>query len=627
MISFAIDGKYWQRWILFAIICSLCIHGLVFYVVRHVSIHLTEGQQNRLTERVNSMQAAAAAQQIKKEAVTLRTQVLAKIFQALAPVPVEEVEAPVFEMEREVIALHESPANSSIEKSKLPYEMGNDVFDPAELGILTPNFETSMHRLTLEELKPLKLDHQMFGEELIEAAKPMFGAIVAEKAEPLVSPDSLTIGGLEMTPFQGNSFKEQAGVIGLNLHEFSELEVSGRQLLMSTADMENLKTVLLEHFKNPMHETFLAQLKNEFSLLRVLEENMPLLKNPSEETSVFFTFKIEYAPKRDLTGYLFKLELTPKAEYAYKRIPQNYFFLIDRSPSIGRQRYEQTKSAVMRSLDLLHVEDSFNILVFDGNVTRFSTHGVACSPNNISLAKKFLSAQKHSRFFGSTDLGSSLGHILAMEAKENAVNNAILLSDGDTLLSISKQRKTVANWTAKNQGKIALYSLPAGHGNNLPLLDLLSVFNKGMLFHAASDQAIESTLSMLLYALQNPVARDVIVKANPLENTQGSIKVFPSSQRLPHFYKQIPYVLYGSVDRLEDFNLSFQGNVHDGILSANQQISFANGIPVNIQTLERPWAIQQAYELYAQYLRDGQKQHLQRIKSLLTPYRISMAFQ
>lgn len=621
MNSFASDSKYWQRWIVFAIVCSLCIHAFLFFGMQHLSIHLSVVQQQRRIERVNSMQVAAIAGQTKKEEAIIRTQELAKIFHSLTLKPTEEPEPAAFDLQREVISLAESETGPSLE---LPVEiMGADNSDPTEFGVLTPNIEALVSEMPLTEIRSFKLDYQAFGEELIETTKPMFGAIVAEEAEPLTSSDSLTIGGLETTPFQGNSFKEQAGVIGRNLHDFSELEVSGRQLLMSTIDMKNLKTVLLKNTNGQMHASAFPQFDNEFFLPGVLRARTPVLDSPIGDNTAF-SFKIEYAPKRDLTGYLFKLELTPKADYAYKRIPQNYFFLIDRSPSIGRQRYEHTKTAVSQALGMLRADDFFNILVFDGQITRFSARGVPCSPQNIALAQGFLDTQKFSNFFGSTNLGSSLSHIVSMEAKENAVNSAILLSDGDILLSISKQRKTVSQWTAENQGRIALYSLAAGRGNNLPLLELLSVFNRGMLFHAPSDQAIEPTLAMLLHGLQNPIAREMVATATLRDGSHGHIRLLPATQRLPHLYQHIPYVLYGSVDQLEDFHLFLQGENHENILSVKEQISFESGTQVDIQMLERAWAIQQAHEHYAHYLHDGQPRHLKAIKVLLAPYRISM---
>ena len=86
-----------------------------------------------------------------------------------------------------------------------------------------------------------------------------------------------------------------------------------------------------------------------------------------------FSLDAEFSPRPDGKGYLFKIAFIPKPGVAFKRIAQNYFFLIDRSHSIDPIRYEKSKAAVLKALSYLKKGDTFNILIFDDRMLRLSS--------------------------------------------------------------------------------------------------------------------------------------------------------------------------------------------------------------------------------------------------------------
>lgn len=338
-----------------------------------------------------------------------------------------------------------------------------------------------------------------------------------------------------------------------------------------------------------------------------------------------FVMQVEYAPKQRGSGYLFRLQLIPKSSAVFRRIAHNVFFLIDRSHSIPTERYEAAKGAVGQALTMLQEGDTFNVLVFDKHVVQLAPKNLQWNEQNIERAYAFLSQQPHGGMFATTDLYASLGNIVPKAVAEKEVNTAILLSDGDTYLSMEKQQEAISQWTKQNQGKVSLYSVASGKGNNLPLLDILSSVNKGSLYYAYNDDQLPSALLTLTEAVQNPIGKEIVTSAIA-SNKKVKVTLYPSSQRLPNLYDHIPYVIYGSIDRLDDFHVFFQGKYYDKWLDIKQEVSFKTAKLSKDDDLEKMWALQQAYDEYSLYLNTGDKSRLHRARQILASYKIAAPF-
>ncbi|MCH9632000.1 MAG: hypothetical protein S4CHLAM6_03230 [Chlamydiae bacterium] len=411
-------------------------------------------------------------------------------------------------------------------------------------------------------------------------------------------------------------------------------------------DQESLE--LIDESKNVFQQSSLidvfdsssmtSNLELNFEMIGLKEPTLPSSENFQSDmskandekrmiaSSSDFTVQVEYAPQIDADGFVFKLSLRPKPHKHFKRIKQNLFFLIDRSHSIPIKHYLAAKDAVSNALDYLNLEDSFNILIFDDKVAKLSSKNLVCSPKNIKLAKQFLKNQKHGGFFATTDLYSSLDKIVPDVVKEDEVNTAILLSDGDTYLTKQKQRKTLNYWSQKNKGKVSLFSLAIGKNKNISLLDLLSIFNKGSMRAAFSPATISNELLMLVQSLHSPIGKDLTVTGLP-HNKLATLKVYPGQERLPNLYENLEYVLYGTIDQASDFTLFLQGRYYDHWLDIKKSISLSKGTLGDSQSLKKGVILQQAYGEYEQYLRSGHPGFLEKAKSLLKPVNLPLAFE
>lgn len=330
-----------------------------------------------------------------------------------------------------------------------------------------------------------------------------------------------------------------------------------------------------------------------------------------------FDIQVEYAPKRSRPGYVFKITFVPRTDAHFQRICQNYYFLLDRSNSIPRSRYLLNKKAVSSALNALQPGDTFNILIFDDRVARFSENTVPWSEEKVALARQFLESQGHGGLFAATELYASLGKIIPIDVPDTEVNTAILLSDGDTYLSTDKQRQTIGKWTARNQGKVSLFSVASGTGNNIALLELLSTFNKGLLVYTQEHAQIEERLVHLIHSIQNPIGKKMTATAVCIDK-QMTVMLHPKKARLPDLYQNRLFTVYGSTNRVSDFYLFLQGQYYSRRFDIKKKISFERA-KMGSPSIERQWVQLLVQEYYERYFEDGNFAHLEAAKQLLLP--------
>lgn len=340
--------------------------------------------------------------------------------------------------------------------------------------------------------------------------------------------------------------------------------------------------------------------------------------------SEHFDVEVEYAPKSFKPGYVFKVTFLPRKEVIFKRIRQNIFFLIDRSNSIPRLRYALNKRVVSEALDYLKQGDTFNILIFDDRVVKLGAEPLEWNEANILEARTFLEKQGHGGLFAATELYASLDKIIPQNVSDQEVNTALLLSDGDTYLSQEKQRRMIGEWTLRNQGKVELFSIASGPGNNLPLLDLISAFNLGNLIYTPDHNNLNSLTVNLMQTIQAPIGKDMVATPIAAEK-QTLVLLQPKAIRLQNLFQHRPYIIYGSTNTLSDFILFLQGKYYDQHFDIKKKISF-KGARLSSLPIERKWTQLLAHEHYARYFEDGNTAHLEAAKQLLLPLNIPTAW-
>ena len=338
----------------------------------------------------------------------------------------------------------------------------------------------------------------------------------------------------------------------------------------------------------------------------------------------FFNIDIAFAPDENSDGFIFAITLIPKSNLKLTKFKQNIFFLVDKSNSIQKERLTSTRHAIVSSLNLLNKEDRFNILAFDKKLDVLSRKNLTPNNSSISRAKKFLINQNIGSFFSSTNLSIPLFKVLNNNVKDDEINIAILLSNGEGIHKF-KNYQVINEWTKLNKGNLSLYTLSLHDDKNYPILELFSCLNKGKLLSSSTKRGIKRKLQRLIKSLNHPIAKNISSTAIFLDK-KANIQLYPSMNQNPNLYLEEPFVIIGTADKLEDFTLFLQGKSAKGFFNLKKHISFDRAKQVG-ESLQRELAIKKASLCYEKYLTDNDPSHLDDAENHLQPFEIEPAFR
>lgn len=324
-------------------------------------------------------------------------------------------------------------------------------------------------------------------------------------------------------------------------------------------------------------------------------------------------------------GYFFEIDLSPKKDVPFERMKQNLFFIIDRSNSVSKSRYQEAKQSVLQALDYLRPEDTFNILVFDDHVVRFSKDNLEANRQNIQKAQSFLEEQHHGGLFASTDLYDILDDLIPEAVHNNEVNTALLFSDGDSFLSKEGKRRSIHTWTRQNRGRISLYAVASGRKQNLALLELLCFMNRGALLKVGRSEKLAEQVNRLMHVLPRPIGKEMRSYVVSKHQDQ-KILLYPQADKQPDLYASVPYRIFGYTSSPEDFYLFLQGRHYVSGIDLKCHVAFEKALPPNLE-VERRWVLFRAFDHYQNFLQDGGEQHLEAANQLLHSIHYPIAFE
>lgn len=320
-----------------------------------------------------------------------------------------------------------------------------------------------------------------------------------------------------------------------------------------------------------------------------------------------FNIDLQVMRSADKENYIFSITLLPAKDLREERINQNFYFLIDRSNSISKDRLAIFKKAVIKALSSLQEGDTFNISLFDQKIVRLSENNLPINKDSIKAAEVFLEKQEPGGLFAAADLYKSLERLIPDTLSEDDLNVAILLSDGEAVIRSKKQQKKIREWVQKIQGKISLYTAAAGTDNNMSFLSMLSSLSGGKFLYSDTHSAFPRRLAKLLLDLRHPISTRIDVSVVP-SDPEATITL--SSVPSPLYVSQ-PYTIVGTCDDLTDFTLILEGKHEDEWIRIDKSLSFSNAKQGG-RDLEKKWASIEAQKHYELFLQDGDVSHLEK---------------
>lgn len=171
----------------------------------------------------------------------------------------------------------------------------------------------------------------------------------------------------------------------------------------------------------------------------------------------------------------FKVMLTPRSEL--KTVPKDVVMVIDGSGSIGNDRLGSCRKAARRILrTATNTGDRFNLVVFRDAFSYAFRNWRPCDAASFAAGEKWLANQTA---HGRTDIFSTISSVLTLPRDPKRPLIALVVTDGDANMGVSRNAEILARFTALNGGLVSVYMYGVKSSANRELIDVLTHGNRG----------------------------------------------------------------------------------------------------------------------------------------------------
>jgi Ca-activated chloride channel homolog len=199
------------------------------------------------------------------------------------------------------------------------------------------------------------------------------------------------------------------------------------------------------------------------------------------------------------------------------RGPRTIVLLFDNSLSMQWDKLERAFTACETALRRLKPSDSFNLILFNSEVSLFAPQPRTATPENIEQALNFI---RNSGIRGGTDVEKALSAALAQSPTGEPY--VLIISDGGATEGTIQNAK-LAQWYAGQWRKLSVAKRPrtlifgVGDDANQPLLKMLAEKN-GVFEWVRSTEPIEFKLKAFLDKIGHDPVKNLSLAASPAAN-------------------------------------------------------------------------------------------------------------
>ena len=325
-----------------------------------------------------------------------------------------------------------------------------------------------------------------------------------------------------------------------------------------------------------------------------------------------------YIEPRTNQGF-FRLQIVPREDKLIDVLPKEVTFLIDASKSIVQRKLDLTVRGIVRCVQMLQPEDSFNIILFRDTPVAFRDGPIPATPANKAEAELFL---QDIRSNGSTDIYAAVRGVVQKGWTPGTSRIVIVASDGRPTTGALAGRDLINALTAENSLRTAIYTFGGGRTVNRYLLDLLAYRNKGISRIVPHIDDIDRELPRFFRGINEPIL--VALKADYGRIDEESI--YP--KELPDFYRGRAVTVYGKFDPRTDEHVVMRlhgssGDIEKEVVVKSDLTRRATGDA----SIARDWAFEKSYYLIGEICRVGERPELvSEIQNLSRQYGIQTSY-
>ncbi|MDQ8181458.1 VIT domain-containing protein [Pelagicoccus sp. SDUM812005] len=271
----------------------------------------------------------------------------------------------------------------------------------------------------------------------------------------------------------------------------------------------------------------------------------------------------------------FMASLEPPLGVGRKRLPREYFFVVDVSGSMRGFPLDTAKAMMEALVARLDDTDRFNVLLFSGESEVFSPAPVSATVENLLAAVEFLYGTRGS---GGTRLLPALKTVYDMPGEAGISRNIVVLTDGyvtveDRVFDLIRSRLGEAN----------VFACGIGSAPNRFLIEGMAKVGQGEPFFVAKPEESERVANRFSEYVSEPILTDLKVIFDGVEVSE----VEPVA--LPDLLAERPVVVFGKYVGDLTGEIVLSGLLGDSEYRAAKRMSEAVNL-ADSRSLEYVWA-------------------------------------
>lgn len=213
------------------------------------------------------------------------------------------------------------------------------------------------------------------------------------------------------------------------------------------------------------------------------------------------------------TNEFFLTTFSPSlSELGTDGLPKDFVFIIDVSGSMGGQKIDQAKTALLNIIDKLHMEDRLGVVKFSSSATTAQSQLIKRSDSNgVSTIKSWVANLEAG---GSTNIYDAL--ILGLGLFNSLERPAILvlLTDGRANTGLSNTADIKDEFHRTNTGDVSLFTLGFGNDVDFPFLRRLARQNAGEAVKIEENLNATEQITSFYESVSTPLLTNIRLTCN-----------------------------------------------------------------------------------------------------------------
>ena len=230
-------------------------------------------------------------------------------------------------------------------------------------------------------------------------------------------------------------------------------------------------------------------------------------------------------------GYFTMMLYPPESLTDLPRHPTEMVFVLDCSGSMNGQPIAQAKAAIIGALDRLEPGDTFQVIRFSDNASRFGDEPVPATRRNIERAKRYVQSLEGS---GGTMMIEGMRAALNFPHDQRRLRFVTFLTDG----YIGNESEILREIHA-SIGESRIFSFGVGSSVNRYLLERMAVAGRGAVAYLGLDDSGSDVMDDFFGRISHPALSEVSIDWGHMRVHD----VYPA--RLPDLFVGRPVVVTG----------------------------------------------------------------------------------